>query len=89
MRSGDGLSSLTAATVAVRFSRSGGRTRSRGLTPLDPRVTVLGASSDHLVVDVDDLPEPPRLGDEIAFVPNYAATLAAFTSPYVGKRFLG
>jgi len=60
-----------------------------GLTPLDPRVTVLGASSDHLVVDVDDLPEPPRLGDEIAFVPNYAATLAAFTSPYVGKRFLG
>ena len=60
-----------------------------GLTPLDERVVVLGASSDHLVVDVHDLPEPPGLGDELAFVPNYAATLAAFTSPYVEKRFVG
>lgn len=60
-----------------------------GLAPLDPRVQVLGASSDHLVLDVHDLPEPPRLGDAIAFVPNYAATLAAFTSPYVEKRFAG
>jgi predicted amino acid racemase len=60
-----------------------------GLAPIDPRVRVLGASSDHLVLDVEDLPEPPHLGDAIAFVPNYAATLAAFTSPYVEKRFVG
>jgi predicted amino acid racemase len=60
-----------------------------GIVPLDPRIEVLGASSDHLVLDVDALPEPPRLGDEIAFIPNYAATLAAFTSPYVEKRFVG
>ncbi len=59
-----------------------------GIVPLDQRVQVLGASSDHLVLDVEDLPAPPRLGDEIAFVPNYAATLAAFTSPYVEKRFV-
>ncbi|MBN2840551.1 MAG: alanine/ornithine racemase family PLP-dependent enzyme [Coriobacteriia bacterium] len=60
-----------------------------GIVPLDPRVQVLGASSDHLVLDVHDLPEPPRLGDAIEFVPGYAATLAAFTSPYVEKRFVG
>lgn len=60
-----------------------------GLMPVDPRVQVLGASSDHLVLDVHDLPEPPRLGDAIEFVPNYAATLAAFTSPYVERRFVG
>ena len=59
------------------------------ITPLDPRVEVLGASSDHLVLDVDALPTPPRLGDAITFVPGYAATLAAFTSPYVEKVFLG
>lgn len=59
-----------------------------GIVPLDPLVQVLGASSDHLVLDVEDLPAPPRLGDGIAFVPNYAATLAAFTSPYVEKRFI-
>jgi predicted amino acid racemase len=58
------------------------------LTPVDSRVEVLGASSDHLVLDVDALPQPPRLGDAITFVPGYAATLAAFTSPYVEKRFL-
>lgn len=58
-----------------------------GLTPLDPRIHVLGASSDHLVLDVHDLPEPPRLGEAIEFVPGYAATLAAYTSRYVEKRF--
>jgi len=59
------------------------------ITPLDPRIEVLGASSDHLVLDVDALPQPPALGDAITFVPGYAATLAAFTSPYVEKVFVG
>lgn len=59
------------------------------LVPVDAGVKVLGASSDHLVLDVEDLPVPPRPGDAIAFVPGYSATLAAFTSPYVAKRFVG
>jgi predicted amino acid racemase len=59
-----------------------------GLRPLDPRVEVLGASSDHLILDVHELPEPPRVGDAIGFVPTYAATLALFTSPYVDKVFV-
>lgn len=60
-----------------------------GLTPLDSRVQVLGASSDHLVLDVEDLPTPPAIGDAIGFVPSYSATLALFTSPYVQKVFVG
>ncbi|MRS12382.1 MAG: alanine/ornithine racemase family PLP-dependent enzyme [Actinobacteria bacterium] len=59
------------------------------IAPLDPRVRVLGASSDHLVLDVEDLPEAPRPGDAISFVPGYSATLRLFTSPYVEKRFVG
>lgn len=59
------------------------------LRPLDPRVQVLGASSDHLVLDVEDLPEPPAIGDAISFVPGYAAMLQLFTSPYVAKAFTG
>jgi predicted amino acid racemase len=58
-----------------------------GLRPVDPRVEVLGASSDHLILDVDALDRPPTLGDAITFVPNYAATLQLFTSPYVTKVF--
>lgn len=58
-----------------------------GLVPVDPRVEVLGASSDHLILDVEALDRPPRLGEAIEFVPNYAATLQLFTSPYVTKVF--
>jgi predicted amino acid racemase len=58
-----------------------------GLRPVDPRVEVLGASSDHLILDVDALDRPPRLGESIAFVPNYAATLHLSMSPYVKKVF--
>ena len=59
-----------------------------GLTPLDPRVEVLGASSDHLVLDVDGLPQAPAIGDAIEFRPGYSATLGLFTSEYVEKRFV-
>jgi ornithine racemase len=58
-----------------------------GLRPVDPRIQVLGASSDHLILDVDDLERAPGIGDAIMFVPNYAATLQLFTSPYVHKVF--
>jgi len=60
-----------------------------GLEPVDPRVRVLGASSDHLVLDVHDLPDAPAIGEPIAFVPNYSATLRLFTSPYVAKATVG
>ncbi len=58
-----------------------------GLAPLDPRTLILGASSDHLILDVEDLDEAPQVGDDIAFRPSYAATLELFTSPYVHKVF--
>jgi ornithine racemase len=58
-----------------------------GLRPVDPRVQVLGASSDHLILDVQAVEPPPALGDPIAFVPTYAATLQLSTSPYVDKVF--
>lgn len=57
------------------------------LRPLDPRIRVLGASSDHLVLDVEDLPTAPEIGDAVVFVPGYSATLQLFTSPYVAKEF--
>ena len=58
-----------------------------GLVPVDSHVEVLGASSDHLVLDVDAMPVPPRIGDSIAFVPSYSATLRLFTSRYVEKVY--
>ena len=57
------------------------------LRPLDPRVEVLGASADHLIVDVEAVEPSPRPGDLIAFVPGYAALMQAFTSQYVDKDY--
>jgi predicted amino acid racemase len=58
-----------------------------GLRPVDPRVEVLGASSDHMILDVAAVEPPPAVGERIAFVPNYASVLQAFTSAYVVKDF--
>jgi len=57
-----------------------------GLTPVDPGLEILGASSDYLVVDVTRADRRVRVGDEFAFALNYGALLAAMISPYVEKR---
>jgi predicted amino acid racemase len=57
-----------------------------GLTPLDARVRIVGASSDYTVLDVTDASGALRVGDRLAFSLNYAALLAAMTSGYVKKR---
>lgn len=59
------------------------------LTPVDRRVEILGASSDHLIVDVEGVSPPPRVGDVVELIPGYGSLLQAFTSPYVQKRFVG
>jgi ornithine racemase len=44
--------------------------------------TILGASSDHLIVESSDAVAP---GTELAFEPNYSALVRAMTSPFVAK----
>lgn len=56
------------------------------LTPRDSRVSVIGASSDHLLVDLKD--GPYRVGDALAFTPGYGALLKAYTSAYVSKSII-
>jgi predicted amino acid racemase len=57
-----------------------------GLTPLDARVRIVGASSDYTVLDVSGAGGALRVGDRLVFSLNYAALLAAMTSGYVKKR---
>ena len=58
-----------------------------GLTPVDRGIEIVGASSDHLVLDVDDAEKDIRLGDIIRFSVNYPAMLRLMTSDYVEKVF--
>jgi predicted amino acid racemase len=53
-----------------------------GLQPPEG-ITVLGMSSDHLVMDLGD--HPAAVGDEIDFGVGYGALVRAMTSPFVTK----
>jgi predicted amino acid racemase len=50
------------------------------LVPKRPGVTILGASSDHLVLDVMDASPSVRIGEELEFRPLYGAVATAMSS---------
>jgi predicted amino acid racemase len=51
-----------------------------GMIPFRPGVTILGASSDHLVLDVTAADPPVRLGDELTFRLLYGAVATGMAS---------
>ena len=53
------------------------------LTPTLPGAWMIGASSDHLIVDVEDCGGQVRVGDWMEFRCGYMAVLDATTSAYV------
>jgi predicted amino acid racemase len=55
------------------------------LTPVDAGVIVVGASSDHLICDVEESRRPVGPGTVLTFIPGYGALLRASTSPFVEK----
>ena len=59
-----------------------------GIQPLEKEMIILGASSDHLLVDIADAKTSVSLGDILEFTMSYGALLAAMTSPYVHKVFI-
>ena len=58
-----------------------------GLVPVDNKITVVGASSDHLIIDVTGA-RGYNVGGTVKFKLKYGAALRAFTSPYVDKKYL-
>ncbi len=59
-----------------------------GLIPLDPGISVVGASSDHLILDISDCTESLQVGDTVHFKMNYSALLRGFTSNYVKRTYI-
>jgi len=57
-----------------------------GLTPLDSRYRIAGASSDITVVNLGSDPHGLRIGDSIKFRPNYAAMLRLMSGKYVAQE---
>lgn len=59
-----------------------------GLTPLDADIRILGASSDHLLVDLTHCKHTYHVGDSVRFGLDYGALLACSTSKYVERNYL-
>lgn len=57
------------------------------LVPLEKEVKIVGASSDHLIIDITDFKEEIKVGDEVKFKLNYPALLSVTTSKYINKYF--
>lgn len=60
-----------------------------GIVPLTPGVTILGASSDHLILDVSDCTGELKIGSEMAFGLTYSGLLSACQSRYIAQVFVG
>lgn len=60
-----------------------------GIFPLEETLQLLGASSDHTIVDITDAKRDIVVGDEIIFGLTYSGLLSASDSRYVKKRFKG
>lgn len=58
------------------------------LKPIDEGVTIEGASSDHMMLDVTDALTEYTVGDIIEFACDYASTLALCTSEYIETKII-
>jgi predicted amino acid racemase len=58
-----------------------------GIVPVDKGLEILGASSDHLILNTSSSEQSYKVGDTIRFIPNYVALLRLFTSAYIGRVY--
>lgn len=58
------------------------------MTPLDEKIDILGASSDHLIVDVSSSDVDYKVGDIIQFQLGYSGMLKCATSSYVERNYV-
>lgn len=54
--------------------------------PIDEGIQIIGASSDHMVIDVTNTEKTYRVGDVVSFRLGYFATLRAFHSDDIVKK---
>jgi len=59
-----------------------------GLIPVDSNIDIIGASSDHLILDLTKVKDNYRLGDTVKFKLKYSSLLKIFTSKYVKKNYI-
>jgi ornithine racemase len=59
-----------------------------GLFPIDSNIEIIGASSDHLIINVTDCQNDYKIGDIVDFKVDYGCLLQAMTSEYIYKYYI-
>ncbi|MDP5274857.1 alanine/ornithine racemase family PLP-dependent enzyme [Chengkuizengella axinellae] len=60
-----------------------------GLHPIDPNISVEGASSDHLIIDITDSKHHYRVGQMIKFdVVTYSSIITAMASSFIQQKIV-
>ena len=57
------------------------------ITPHDPKIEVIGQSSDHMIIDVTHSDKKYAVGDIISFSISYGSLLSLSTSEYIYKLY--
>lgn len=60
----------------------------RNLVPLDENIEIVGSSSDHLIVDIQDSDTNFQVGDIMSFGMFYSNALYLTSSKYVNKHYI-
>ena len=58
------------------------------ITPYDKEITVIGSSSDHLILDITNSKIKYEVGDKLEFGLKYGGILRGMTSEYVKKVYV-
>lgn len=58
------------------------------LFPVDERIEIIGASSDHMIIDFTGAQADYKVGDIVKFKMEYGAMLKLFTSEYVDRLYV-
>lgn len=56
--------------------------------PCDKKIDILGASSDHMILDITNSEKDYKVGDTVEFLLEYGGLLSASTSKYVYKKII-
>lgn len=57
------------------------------LYPIDERIEIIGASSDHMILDFTKAEDAYKVGDVVRFKMDYSAMLKLFTSEFVERIY--
>ena len=57
------------------------------LKPLIDGIKVVGSTSDHTILDVEDAKDEIKVGSQIGFLPGYGALVRIMNSKYISKQY--